>query len=380
LNALAHANLLPASARASLQRETLNDLFKCPPQDRLALRHELFALLTRETNRQEVEGHMYHVTDAALHLPFVVGDYSDFYAGIRHAINIGKMLRPDNPLLENYKQLPIGYHGRSSSVRESGTAVVRPVGQIKPKSANSPEFAPCARLDYELELGAWVCGSNDLGTSVPIGGAWNRIGGFCLLNDWSARDLQVWEYQPLGPFLAKSFLTTVSPWVVTSEALAPFHVAPAPRSTGDPSPLIYLLDAADQAAGALFIELEATLSSAVMRSAGLPPFRLSLVRSCEAMYWTFAQMVTHHASNGCNLRAGDLLGSGTLSGETPDSLGSLMELTGGGSSPIRLPSGESRAFLLDGDEVTFSARASREGFRSIGFGICTGTVVPARCL
>jgi fumarylacetoacetase len=379
LPALASAEALPEAVRAALRRETLNDLFARPSTDRLALRHALFVLLTSEDRRSTVEPHLHRAIDVTLHLPFAIGDYTDFYVGIHHATNIGKLFRPDNSLLPNYKHLPIGYHGRASSVRVSGTRVQRPVGQVKGPDADVPRFAPCDRLDYELELGVWISGHNDLGRPVPIADAWDRVGGMALLNDWSARDLQAWEYQPLGPFLAKNFLTTESPWVVTAEALAPFRVAPAPRPQGDPAPLPYLTDAVDQAAGALSIDLEVTLSSAAMRSSGMPEFRLSHGNAAGAMYWTVAQMVTHHASNGCDLHSGDLLGTGTLSGPTPESVGSLMELSHGGSVPITLPSGETRAFLADGDQLTLSARAVREGFRSIGFGSCSGIVAPVQC-
>lgn len=380
LHALASVGALPAEVCAALQRETLNALFTRPLSDRVNLRHALFDLLTSDDCRSTIEPHLYRSIDATLHLPFTIGDYTDFYVGIHHATNIGKLFRPDNPLLPNYKHIPVGYHGRASSVRVSGAPVVRPVGQIKPLDADAPLFAHSDRLDYELELGVWIAGHNDLGQPVPIADAWERVGGVSLLNDWSARDLQAWECQPLGPFLAKNFLTTVSPWVVTAEALAPFRIAPMPRPQGDPSPLPYLTDAIDQAAGALSIDLEVTLSSAAMRSADIPRFRLSRGNAAEAMYWTVAQMVTHHASNGCDLHSGDLLGTGTLSGPTLESFGSLMELSQGGTAPIVLPSGETRAFLADGDQLMLSARAVREGFRSIGFGSCSGVVERIRCL
>jgi fumarylacetoacetase len=379
LHALASAETLSLEVSAALRRETLNDLFARPQADRMALRYALFGLLTSGDRRSMIEPHLHRASDATLHLPFAIGDYTDFYVGIHHATNIGKLFRPDNPLLPNYKHIPIGYHGRASSVRVSGTPVLRPVGQIKAPDAHAPRFAPCGRLDYELELGVWISGHNDLGQSVPIAEAWDRVGGMALLNDWSARDLQAWEYQPLGPFLAKNFLTTVSPWVVTAEALSPFRVAPAPRLQGDPAPLPYLTDAVDQVAGALSINLEVMLSSAGMRSSGMPPFRLSRGNAAGAMYWTVAQMVTHHASNGCDLHSGDLLGTGTLSGPTPESFGSLMELSQGGKAPITLPSGETRAFLADGDQLTLSARAVCEGFCTIGFGSCSGIVEPVRC-
>ena len=369
------ADALPASAHAALAQPALNALFALPASARVFLRHAVFALLT-DPARQEIVAPCLHLAaDCQMHLPFRIGDYTDFYVGIHHATNIGKLFRPDNPLLSNYKPVPIGYHGRASSVRPSGEPVVRPKGQIMPPGADAPSYAPCRRLDYELELGVWIAGDNALGETVPIGHAWDRIGGLCLLNDWSARDIQAWEYQPLGPFLAKNFATTVSPWVITTEALAPFRIAPPTRPEGDPAPLPYLADTADSA---LSISLEVTLASAAMRAAGMPAQRLSQSDAAEAMYWTAAQMVAHHASNGCDMHAGDLLGTGTLSGPTADARASLMELSEGGKAAIHLPTGEVRVFLEDGDELTLAGRATREGFRSIGFGACSGVIAPAR--
>jgi fumarylacetoacetase len=310
--------------------------------------------------------------DCRLHLPFAVGDYTDFYTGIHHAINVGKQFRPENPLLPNYKYVPIGYHGRASSIRPSGGDVHRPRGQHKGPH-DAPEFGPSQRLDYELEMGIWTSGSNELGCDIRIAEAGEHIAGLCLLNDWSARDLQAWEYQPLGPFLAKNFHSTVSPWVVTSAALAPFRVAQPPRPQGDPAPLPYLLDADDQAHGAYAIQMEVRLLTARMREAGLPPQRLSK-GPMTAMYWTAAQLVAHHSVNGCNLRPGDLLGTGTLSSETPDTFGSLLELSNGGKEPIALSNGETRSFLEDGDEVIMTAHAARDGLRTIGFGECRGRI------
>jgi fumarylacetoacetase len=361
----------------ALREETLNALFALPAAAQSELRQAIFETLTNEARRGGSETGLLPASACALHLPFRVGDYTDFYVGIHHATNIGKLFRPDNPLLPNYKYVPIGYHGRASSVRVSGTPVVRPMGQLKAPEAHEPRFAPSARLDYELELGVWVAGDNELGQPVPLAEAWGRIGGLCLLNDWSARDIQAWEYQPLGPFLAKNFLSTVSPWVVTAEALAPFRVAQPRRAEGDPAPLAYLDDALDRERGALSLRLEAHLSSKAMRDAGLPPHRLSRSAATN-MYWTFGQMVAHHTSNGCDLHSGDLLGSGTISGPDPASLGSLMELSQGGKQSVELPTGEQRLFLDDGDELELTAVAEREGYRSIGFGRCTGVVVPAR--
>jgi fumarylacetoacetase len=272
--------------------------------------------------------------------------------------------------------LPIGYHGRASSVRPSGIPFHRPNGQRKPADAPAPDFGPCRNLDYELELGIWIGAGNLPGQPIQIGRAADQIAGFCLLNDWSARDIQAWEYQPLGPFLAKSFATTISPWIITPEALAPFRIAQAPRPEGDPAPLPYLWDEADQRDGAFNITLEVTILTPTMREAGDAPHRLSRGNTRDA-YWTMAQLVAHHSSNGCDLSAGDLFGSGTLSGPTPDSLGSLLELTQGGRSPITLPNGETRRFLEDGDEITLIARAETTGAQTIGFGECRAKVLPA---
>jgi fumarylacetoacetase len=366
------ADLLPDAVQDALRQPTLNALFALPVADRVALRHALFAKLTSLSCRIKLAPHLHAAQDCTLHLPFHIGDYTDFYVGLHHASNVGALFRPDNPLLPNYKHVPIGYHGRASSVRASGTPLARPCGQIKLPDADAPIHAPCRRLDYELELGVWIAGDNALGETVPITQAWDRIGGLCLLNDWSARDIQAWEYQPLGPFLAKNFLSTVSPWVVTAQALAPFRTAQPARGEGDPTPLPYLWDAQDQAQGALSLDLEVWLATPACAA----PTRLSQSNSARAMYWTLAQMVAHHASNGCDLHAGDLLGTGTLSGPTADSLGSLLELSQGGKAAITLPSGEKRSFLEDGDEVTLRATASAEGFRSIGFGACVGKVMP----
>jgi fumarylacetoacetase len=303
-------------------------------------------------------------------LPVEVGDYTDFYTGIHHATNIGRLLRPDNPLLPNYKWVPIGYHGRGSSIIVSGSDVVRPRGQIKAPEAD-PIYAATRRLDYEAELGFVVGPGNRLGRSIPITKALDHVFGVVLLNDWSARDIQAWEYQPLGPFLAKSFATTLSPWIVTLEALAPFRCAAYPRATDDPKPLSYLWDERDQRAGGLDIQVEMHLKTRHMRS----PARLSRA-SFRDSYWTVAQLVAHHSSNGCNLRPGDLLGSGTLSGAAPDSYGSMMELTQGGRNPLELPGGETRAFLEDGDMVLQKGYCQNDTHMRIGFGEAAGTIRP----
>ncbi len=355
----------------------LNALFALPADQRTALRRAISALLGDPAKAEATAPHLHVAADCTLHLPAQIGDYSDFYVGIHHANNIGRQFRPDNPLLPNYKYVPIGYHGRASSIRPSGVPLVRPRGQVKAADADTPHVAPTARLDYELELGVWIGPGNDLGVPIPIDQAADHIAGFCLLNDWSARDFQAWEYQPLGPFLAKNFHSTISPWVVTPQALAPFRIAQPDRPDGDPAPLPYLADAHDRAHGALAIGLEVTLSSAAMRAQGIAAHRLSHGPASN-MYWTVNQIVTHHASNGCNLQPGDLLGTGTISAPTRDGYGSLMELSAGGKEPITLPTGETRTFLADGDEVTLRARASADGFVSIGFGECRAVVLPAR--
>jgi fumarylacetoacetase len=312
--------------------------------------------------------------DVTMLLPAEIGDYTDFYASVFHASNVGALFRPDNPLLPNYKWVPIGYHGRASSIVPCGTPVRRPQGQIRPDPSAPPQFGPSRRLDYEVELGLFVGPGNPLGEPIPIGRAEREIVGVCLVNDWSARDVQAWEYQPLGPFLAKNFATTVSPWVVTLEALAPFRTAPRARPTDDPAPLPYLDDPQDRATGAFDITLEVWLSSAAMRGRHTAPMLLSRSRAAD-LYWTPAQLIAHHTSGGCNLRPGDLLASGTVSGPTPDSLGCLLELTRGGKQPLELPGGEKRMFLEDGDEIALRGWAERDGAVRIGLGECTGRVM-----
>jgi len=317
------------------------------------------------------------MADAELFVPAEVGDYTDFYASVHHATNVGAMFRPDQPLLPNYKWVPIGYHGRASSVVASGTPVRRPSGQRKGPHDPAPTVGPSRMLDYEVELGAFVGPGTPLGGRVDVAEAEGHLFGLCLVNDWSARDLQAWEYQPLGPFLAKSFATTVSPWVVTLDALEPFRAPAAARAPGDPAPLPYLYSPVDQARGAFDVTVEAWLRTADMReAAGAPAVRLSR-GSFRDMYWTLAQLFTHHASNGCNLRSGDLLASGTISGPSRDALGCLLELTRRGAEPVALPGGESRSFLEDGDEVVLRAYCERAGAVRIGFGECRGVVLPA---
>ena len=359
---------------AEVNAPTLNALLGSPA--RAELRKRVFALLANAEHRASVEPHLHDAKDCVVHLPAAIGDYTDFYVGIHHAMNVGKLFRPDQPLMPNYKHVPIGYHGRASSVRASGQPVVRPNGQRKAPDDTAPSFGPCRRLDYELEMGIWIGRGNTLGQPIPIAEADAHVAGLCLLNDWSARDVQAWEYQPLGPFLAKSFHTTISPWVVTAEALAPFHVAQAARPEGDPRPLDYLWSEADQARGAYAIELTVTLRTRKMREAGLPG-EVVARSTARHMYWTVAQIVTHHASNGCDLRSGDLLGTGTLSTPDASGLGSLLELTNGGKAAITLANGETRTFLEDGDEVILGGTARADGHVAIGFGACTAVVLPS---
>jgi fumarylacetoacetase len=319
--------------------------------------------------------------------PFHIRNYTDFYASIHHATTVGSMFRPDNPLLPNYKHVPIGYHGRASSIVPSGTDIRRPRGQLPPpddRPGDGPAFGPSRMLDYELEVGLFVGQENLLGEPVPIGRARDHILGLCLVNDWSARDMQKWEYQPLGPFLAKSFATTTSPYVVTLEALEPFRCPAYPRPAGDSRPLPYLLDDADQARGGLDITLEAWLRSAEMERRGMAPVRVSKSNAFKDMYWTIAQLLAHHTSNGCNLQSGDLLASGTVSGSEPGTRGCLLEATWQGRAPdgkplprrpIELPTGERRTFLEDGDEVILTGYCERDGFRRVGFGECRGRII-----
>jgi len=379
LAALSESGALEGEALVAAQAAsgpTLNPLLALGAQPRRALRRRLSELLSDARHRAVIEPMLLDIARCRLHLPAAIGDYTDFYVGIHHATNIGLQFRPDNPLLPNYKHVPIGYHGRASSVRASGEPVRRPTGQTKAADADAPVFGPSHRLDYELELGVWIGPGNALGEPVDIAGASAQIAGLCLLNDWSARDIQAWEYQPLGPFLAKNFLTSISPWIITAEALTPFSIAQPARPEGDPKPLPYLWHDSDQAQGAYALTLEVSIASARMRDQGLGSHRLSRAAASN-MYWTLAQMIAHHTASGCNLRPGDLLGTGTISGPTDDGLGSLMELSRGGRTPITLPTGETRSFLEDGDEVVFTARAQAEGFAPIGFGECRGVVVAA---
>ena len=376
LDLSAAADLLDEEWIDDLSQPILNAWLSRGPEVHRALRNRLSELLTDERYRDDLEVHLIGQSEVRMHVPCLIGDYTDFYVGIHHATNVGRQFRPDNPLLENYKYVPIGYHGRASSVRPSGESVVRPAGQRKPPEAETPEYGPSRRLDYELELGIWIGRGNELGQPIPIGEAGDHIAGYCLLNDWSARDLQAWEYQPLGPFLAKNFLTSVSPWIVSADALAPFRSVIPPRPKGDPLPLPYLDDAADRQSGGLGVQLEVTLSTEQMRKQGLVPHVLSRGTADAAMYWSAAQIVAHHSCNGCNLQPGDLIGTGTLSTESDQGLGSLLEISRGGKQPIEVESGEKRSFLEDGDEIVLRAWCERDGAVRIGLGECVGRVVP----
>jgi fumarylacetoacetase len=324
----------------------------------------------RSDNAYPPRALLFPMSECTLLLPVEIGDYTDFYASIFHATNVGSMFRPDNPLLPNYKYVPIGYHGRASSVVVSGTPVRRPHGQLQEGTA-PPVFEPSRQLDYECELGCYVGRGNQLGHPVPIAEAEDHLFGVCLLNDWSARDIQRWEYQPLGPFLAKSFATTISPWVVTLDALEPFRVPRYPRPQTDPQPLPYLDCDRDRERGGIALTIEVWFSTAAMRAKGIAPVRLSRA-AFQQMYWTLAQLLAHHTSNGCNLRPGDLLGSGTISGPGKDERGSMLEVTWRGTEPLALPTGESRKFLEHGDEVILRGYAEHDGARRIGLGECRG--------
>jgi fumarylacetoacetase len=371
-----------ARAGARAAAPSLNGIMSLGPPQWGALRGELSRLLRADTP-QGARGQrlraalLHHQRDVELTVPADVGDYTDFYASLHHAHNVGSMLRPQNPLFPNYKWMPIGYHGRASSLVASGTSIRRPHGQVSPDGASTPVFGPTARLDYEAEVGFYIGQGNELGEPIPLARCEAHLFGACLVNDWSARDVQAWEYQPLGPFLAKSFATSVSPWVVTLEALEPFRVPVAPRADGDPAPLSYLRSEEADAREAISITIEVALRSSRMRESGLPALRLSR-GNLATMYWTPAQLVAHHTSNGCKLRAGDLIASGTISGPTRDERGCLLELTWRGTEPLTLPSGEQRRFLEDGDEVTLHGWCEDGDGLRIGFGECTGLVLPAR--
>lgn len=380
LAALSNQGLLSgdaASAAKAASASTLNAFMAMGTAAWSALRLALSRALREGASQQDaLQACLVPMADVEYALPAHIGDYTDFYTSIHHATNVGKLFRPDNPLLPNYKWIPIGYHGRASSIVVSGHSFRRPQGQLMPPGAEQPVLGPSKRLDMELELGIFIGHGNAMGEAIAITEAEQHVFGICLLNDWSARDIQGWEYQPLGPFLAKNFATTISPWIVTLEALAPYRIA-FTRPEGDPQPLPYLDSAHNRSAGAIDIRLDVTLQTRKMRDAGQLGHKLCET-SYRHAYWTLAQLVAHHTVNGCNLKPGDLFGSGTLSGPTPDQAGALIELTEGGKQPIALPNGEQRTFLEDGDAVTFRGWCQAEGKARIGFGACVGTVLPAQ--
>ncbi|MDR6858430.1 fumarylacetoacetase [Variovorax guangxiensis] len=360
-----------------VQGGQMNQLMRLPREARLAIRQAISQGLREGSPEQaKFRAALVAQSEVEMGLPCDIGDYTDFYTSIHHATTVGKQFRPDNPLLPNYKWVPVGYHGRSSSIHVSGQSFPRPLGQTKAPDADIPTLGPCRRLDYELEIGIFISRPNIIGERIPMSAAEDHVFGMALFNDWSARDIQGWEYQPLGPFLSKNFASTLSPWIVTMDALAPFRKAFS-RPAGDPQPLPYLDSPQNREAGAIDIELEVWLQTPAMAQAGSAGERLMRSNYADA-YWTVAQLVAHHTVNGCNLRAGDLFGSGTLSGPEPDQGGSLLELSSGGKQPIRLANGETRTFLEDGDTVILRGYCQREGFRRIGFGECRGTVLPAR--
>jgi fumarylacetoacetase len=367
---------LAAQALAACAEPSLHRLMALGREARVALRHSLSECLREGAPRAaELGTALVPQRDVEFTLPARIGNYTDFYASIHHATAVGRLFRPDQPLLPNYKWVPIAYHGRASSLGVSGQQVRRPHGQVMPRGAERPQLAPSARLDFELEVGVLIGPGNRLGSPIPIAEAEQHVFGLCLLNDWSARDVQAWEYQPLGPFLAKSFATTISPWVVTLEALAPYRL-PWSRPAEDPQPLPYLDCAELRATGAIDMHLEVALETDAMRASGAVPQPLARTNFRHS-YWSVAQMVAHHTVNGCNLEPGDLLGSGTQSGPTPDQAGSLLELTAGGKREIPLESGETRTFLEDGDRVVLRAWCEQPGGVRIGFGEASGTVLAA---
>jgi len=370
-----HANVMLGN---SIPLETF--FHRATLDERLELRNFLAHYLAEDLDdeiRETIEPHLYAIGDCQFFLPVErIRDYTDFYCSIYHATNVGSMFRPDNPLLPNYKYVPIGYHGRASSIVISGTDIKRPHGQNRSDAERPPVFIPCKNLDYEMELGFFVGQGNEMGTPIPIGQAEKHIFGMCLVNDWSARDIQAWEYQPLGPFLAKNFATTISPFVVTMEALAPFRTKAFERDPDDPKPLDYLADEQNEEFGGLDINLEVYIQTEKMRNENIEPHLLSRSNTKD-LYWTVGQMLTHHASNGCNLQTGDLIATGTVSGKEKSERGSMLELSWRGTEPIDLPDGETRRFLEDGDEVIMKGFCEREGFRRVGFGECRGRILPA---
>lgn len=377
---LSRLNIFTGDAKTALDaasESTLNTFMGLGGQYWSALRLALSKALREGAQQQsEIQSTLIAQADIEFSLPCRIGDYTDFYTSIYHATAVGSLFRPDNPLLPNYKWVPIGYHGRSSSIDVSGQTFHRPKGQTKAPDADTPSFGPCKRLDYELELGIYLGKGNALGDAIAIENAENHVFGFCVFNDWSARDLQAWEYQPLGPFLAKNFASTVSPWIVTTEALAPFRAAWT-RDENDPQPMPYLESAANREQGAFDIQMDVKIQTQKMRDENHQPTQVS-ASSFKHSYWTVAQMVAHHTVNGCNFMPGDMLGSGTQSGPTHEEAGSLLELSRGGKEKITLSNGEQRSFLEDGDNVIMRGWCEKEGYARIGFGSVESTVLPAK--
>jgi len=377
---LSHLNIFTGDAKTALDaasESTLNTFMGLGEQYWSALRLALSKALREGAQQQkEMQSTLIAQADIEFSLPCRIGDYTDFYTSIYHATAVGSLFRPDNPLLPNYKWVPIGYHGRSSSIDVSGQTFHRPKGQTKAPDADTPSFGPCKRLDYELELGIYLGKGNELGDAIAIENAENHVFGFCVFNDWSARDLQAWEYQPLGPFLAKNFASTVSPWIVTTEALAPFRTSWT-RDENDPQPMPYLESAANREQGAFDIQMDVKIQTQKMRDENHQPTHVS-ASSFKHSYWTVAQMVTHHTVNGCNFMPGDMLGSGTQSGPTHEEAGSLLELSRGGKEKITLSNGEQRSFLEDGDNVIMRGWCEKPGYARIGFGSVESTVLPAK--
>jgi fumarylacetoacetase len=356
------------------RHKPLNAYMALPSSDHVVFRNFLtYCLETQSPVQQQLSPHLVSQGEVRLLLPCLIQDYTDFYASIHHATSVGTMFRADQPLMPNYKWIPIGYHGRASSIVVSGTSVRRPTGQTKASGEHPPFFQPSRRLDFELEMGIFIGAGNPLGQPIPMAESKEHFFGLCLLNDWSARDIQGWEYQPLGPFLAKNFASTLSPWIVTREALEPF-AREFVRPNTDPEPLGYLLDVSTLAKGAYDIHLQAFIETQQMRDQRLEPVQLMQSNFREAIYWSLFQLITHHASNGCNLNPGDLLGSGTMSGPLPEQAGSLLELSEGGKKILQLPNGETRTFLENGDRIILKAFCEREGCTRIGFGECSGTI------
>lgn len=363
-----------------LSQGNLNAFMALPLNEQTNFRNYLIELLSLGSDHEKsITPCLIKQTDVKMHVPCLIRDYTDFYASIHHATSVGRMFRADQPLLPNYQWVPIGYHGRASSIMPSGNQVKRPVGQTRGSEGQPPIFQACRRLDYELEMGIFIGQGNELGSPINIKDANNHFFGMCLLNDWSARDIQAWEYQPLGPFLAKNFATSISPWIITKEALTPFE-KPWTRNPNDPQPLPYLESPENRNQGAYNIQLETWIQTKAMRNANQEPIKLMTSNFSEAAYWTIRQLITHHTSNGCNLNSGDLLGTGTLSGPNSNEAGSLLELSNGGKQPIKLPNGEERSFLEDGDTLILKAYCENENAVRIGFGECSGTITAANPL